>query len=400
MTQEFAATVQFEQESLQEEEKENLQQIHMCSEQYRPSSRSPRNSDSQRMEPLNNPTTTPVVLVPSSQPSAETMRFYQMNRPSQLALESDTNGETYMMNPSPKHFYSNFNGGAPSPMMPSPQHFYRYDSPRHSVYNGYDNGSTSGVNVPQYSPMAAPPQTEEMWPATAGATAAATSQTTFSASTNTYVYPTYPPYSYAVDPNWQAYSPRSYAPMMQSPSGVPQYYEGGYANYPAQPYYSNSYYPTPVPEESSTHRHPPAPAVPEQYYPSVQSEPVNFSAAADDHAMTGASVVSSSAASRETGLDSSSSKPQFKIRRRKDPSAPKNPKSAYLFFLTEQRALVSAEDDTRDFTDFAKELGAKWRNLSDEEKKPYFELARKDKERYLGEKAAYGNRKVFVPSSD
>jgi hypothetical protein len=81
-------------------------------------------------------------------------------------------------------------------------------------------------------------------------------------------------------------------------------------------------------------------------------------------------------------------------RRKKDPAAPKNPKSAYLFFLTEQRSQLSG--CVVDFGEFARDLGVRWRGLSDSERAPYVELARIDKERYVREKEQYGSgRRVF-----
>ena len=37
-------------------------------------------------------------------------------------------------------------------------------------------------------------------------------------------------------------------------------------------------------------------------------------------------------------------------------------------------------------------LGTKWKEMSDDEKKPYIDMANKDKERAETEKAAYANK--------
>ena len=39
--------------------------------------------------------------------------------------------------------------------------------------------------------------------------------------------------------------------------------------------------------------------------------------------------------------------------------------------------------------DIAKELGARWKTMTDKDKTKYEEMAKKDKERYEKEKAAY-----------
>jgi hypothetical protein len=79
-------------------------------------------------------------------------------------------------------------------------------------------------------------------------------------------------------------------------------------------------------------------------------------------------------------------------KKKKDPSAPKNPLSAYLFFVTEQRAKLAGKSN-KSFSDLAKDLGNQWKEMSEEDKEPYKEAARKDKERYQFEKKAYERRK-------
>lgn len=71
-----------------------------------------------------------------------------------------------------------------------------------------------------------------------------------------------------------------------------------------------------------------------------------------------------------------------KKKKKKDPSAPKNPISAYLFFVTEQRAKTTGRKDGKSFSEVARELGKKWKELSADEKQPYLQRAKEDKERY------------------
>ncbi|KAM0747747.1 hypothetical protein T439DRAFT_328412 [Meredithblackwellia eburnea MCA 4105] len=74
---------------------------------------------------------------------------------------------------------------------------------------------------------------------------------------------------------------------------------------------------------------------------------------------------------------------------KKDPNAPKRPLSAYMFFSQENRNAIKDENPNASFGDVGKLLGAKWKDMSDAEKKPYNTSAENDKIRYESEKAKY-----------
>jgi len=78
---------------------------------------------------------------------------------------------------------------------------------------------------------------------------------------------------------------------------------------------------------------------------------------------------------------------------KKDPKAPKRALSAYMFFSSDWRERIRAENPEAGFGEIGKLLGAKWKELDEEEKKPYVEQAAKDKERAEEEKTAYDNKK-------
>jgi Neuraminidase (sialidase) len=59
---------------------------------------------------------------------------------------------------------------------------------------------------------------------------------------------------------------------------------------------------------------------------------------------------------------------QPKKRRKKDPKAPKNPVSAYLFYVADQRVKNTGKSDGKTFAEVAKDLGKKWKGLTNEEK--------------------------------
>ncbi|KAI0689375.1 high mobility group box domain-containing protein, partial [Cytidiella melzeri] len=65
---------------------------------------------------------------------------------------------------------------------------------------------------------------------------------------------------------------------------------------------------------------------------------------------------------------------------------PKRALSAYMFFSQDWRERVKAENPDAGFGEIGKLLGARWKELDDEEKKPYIDLATKDKDRAEKEK--------------
>ncbi|KAI0759180.1 HMG-box [Irpex lacteus] len=82
-------------------------------------------------------------------------------------------------------------------------------------------------------------------------------------------------------------------------------------------------------------------------------------------------------------------KPATRGKAKKDPKAPKRALSAYMFFSQDWRERVKAENPDAGFGEIGKLLGARWKELSDEEKKPYIEQAAKDKDRAEQQKKDY-----------
>ncbi|KAF7307738.1 hypothetical protein MKEN_01133900 [Mycena kentingensis (nom. inval.)] len=76
-------------------------------------------------------------------------------------------------------------------------------------------------------------------------------------------------------------------------------------------------------------------------------------------------------------------------RKKKDPNAPKRALSAYMFFSQDWRERIRAENPDANFGELGKLLGAKWKELDDEEKQPYNDQATKDKERAERERKEY-----------
>lgn len=76
-------------------------------------------------------------------------------------------------------------------------------------------------------------------------------------------------------------------------------------------------------------------------------------------------------------------------KRKKDPNAPKRGKSSYIFFCVEQREKIKKSHPEMEAKDIIKELGNRWKDLSDEKKVKYVKMAEEDKERFSHEMGNY-----------
>ncbi len=74
---------------------------------------------------------------------------------------------------------------------------------------------------------------------------------------------------------------------------------------------------------------------------------------------------------------------------KKDPNAPKKAKTSYMYFCDDRRAALKADNPKASVGDMSKIFGAEWKELSDDDKKPYEAKAAADKSRYAQEKGAY-----------
>ncbi|EDO36028.1 predicted protein, partial [Nematostella vectensis] len=68
---------------------------------------------------------------------------------------------------------------------------------------------------------------------------------------------------------------------------------------------------------------------------------------------------------------------------------PKGAKSAYNFFLQDQREKLQREEGKFSLADFSKVSAEKWKNMSEEEKETFVQKAGKDKERFKEEMQSY-----------
>ncbi len=68
-------------------------------------------------------------------------------------------------------------------------------------------------------------------------------------------------------------------------------------------------------------------------------------------------------------------------------AGPKRGLTAYIFFCKDQRAVLKDENSELSTKEVTAELGKRWRELSEKDRKPYEKLATKDKDRYEKEKS-------------
>ncbi|CAI5732465.1 unnamed protein product [Hyaloperonospora brassicae] len=78
-----------------------------------------------------------------------------------------------------------------------------------------------------------------------------------------------------------------------------------------------------------------------------------------------------------------------KPRKKKDKNAPKRALSAFMFFSNDIRDTVKKEMPELQFLEISSEIGRRWKKITDEERRPYDELAAADKRRYMEEKEDY-----------
>ncbi len=80
-------------------------------------------------------------------------------------------------------------------------------------------------------------------------------------------------------------------------------------------------------------------------------------------------------------------------KQKKPKDAPKNPKSGYMFYCAEIRAVIKEENPDMKPKEIMSEMGRRWKEVKDtEEVKKYLKMAEEDKERYAVEKKVYDEK--------
>ena len=85
-----------------------------------------------------------------------------------------------------------------------------------------------------------------------------------------------------------------------------------------------------------------------------------------------------------------------KVRKLKDPEAPKRGTSSFLLFAREERSKILADVGAISVGEMGKELGRRWGRLGEEERDRFNQMARKDSERYREEMKTYQPSELFL----
>ncbi|CAK9143191.1 unnamed protein product [Ilex paraguariensis] len=82
---------------------------------------------------------------------------------------------------------------------------------------------------------------------------------------------------------------------------------------------------------------------------------------------------------------------EHKKKKEKDPLKPKHPMSAFFLFTSHRRAALLAEN--KNIMEISKITGEEWKNMSEKQKAPYVEMAKKNKEQYTQDMELYKQKK-------
>jgi hypothetical protein len=97
---------------------------------------------------------------------------------------------------------------------------------------------------------------------------------------------------------------------------------------------------------------------------------------------------------RKEAMPQAQAQPKKTKKVAKDDGRVKRPKTGYMFYCSEHRDEVKQAHPDAKMTDLTKILASQWKDLSTAEKKPYQDMAAKDKKRYEEEKEANPQQQV------
>ena len=80
-------------------------------------------------------------------------------------------------------------------------------------------------------------------------------------------------------------------------------------------------------------------------------------------------------------------------KKKKDKDAPKGVRGPYILFSQDKRQEILEENPKLKVTEVSKELGKRWKAMSDTDKQPYVKKSEEDKKRYKDELAKYEKKK-------
>jgi len=98
---------------------------------------------------------------------------------------------------------------------------------------------------------------------------------------------------------------------------------------------------------------------------------------------------STAAAAGGGGAKPKQTKKPAKKRAKKDPNAPKNPTTAYMYYSKQKRTELKEKNKNIQFGELSRQISQSWKELTDDDKKPFVKLHAIDKERFQKEMQNY-----------
>lgn len=93
--------------------------------------------------------------------------------------------------------------------------------------------------------------------------------------------------------------------------------------------------------------------------------------------------------SDDESAGSADEKPKRRVKKERDPNAPKRALNGYMYYSNERRETLKAERPNLKTKELAVVMGEEWRAMSEEQKQPYSVKGAADKARYAQAKASY-----------
>jgi len=109
---------------------------------------------------------------------------------------------------------------------------------------------------------------------------------------------------------------------------------------------------------------------------------------------------SEKAPAAKKGASSSEGGKKRKAKPKKDPNAPKKNANAYMLWFNASREQIKGDNPDAATKDLAKIAGGMWKEMNPAARAPWDDMAKKDKERFVKEKAEYdaANKKAAAPA--
>lgn len=83
-----------------------------------------------------------------------------------------------------------------------------------------------------------------------------------------------------------------------------------------------------------------------------------------------------------------------KKRKTKDPDAPKRPLGAYFYYFKANNSIIKSQNPELNQKNVVARIAGNWKTLTEEEKQPFVDMSKQDKERYVREKNVYDENKA------